>query len=171
MRVPTETTFFALMSAEIEYQPSASSNHSPDSPSPVSLDFPKSLRLLNAYEFKQVFDDAPFRASHQHFLILARSNQLDLGRLGLVIAKKHLRLAVERNRFKRLIRENFRLNQASFCGLDVIVLSRKDLGNLDNAQFRQQLDQQWQRIFKKARQHRLRSQPQTQAVEGNDGNG
>lgn len=148
------------MSAEKEFQQPASSNQTFDSPPALSLCFPKSLRLLAAVDFQRVFDDAPFRASHQHFLILARANQLNVGRLGLVIAKKHLRLAVERNRFKRLIRESFRIRQASFIGLDVIVLSRKDLGNLDNAQFRQQLDQQWQRIFKKARQHGLRSQPQ-----------
>lgn len=149
------------MSAKIESQQPASLNQPSDSPPVLSFAFPKSLRLLEAAHYKQVFDDAPFRASHQHFLILARSNHLGVGRLGLVIAKKHLRLAVERNRFKRLIRESFRINQAAFAGLDVIVLSRKGLENLDNAQFSQQLDQQWQRIFKKARQHGLRSQPQT----------
>ncbi len=150
------------MSATIESQQPASLNQSPDSLPALPLNFPKSLRLLEANDFKQVFDDAPFRASHQHFLILARSNQLNIGRLGLVVAKKHLRLAVERNRFKRLIRESFRTRQHAFAGLDVIVLSRKGLENLTNTEFSLQLDQQWQRIFKKARQHRLRSQPQTQ---------
>lgn len=150
------------MSATIESQQPASLNQLSDSPSALSFRFSKSLRLLEAADFQQVFDDAPFRASHQHFLILARTNQLVIGRLGLVIAKKHLRLAVERNRFKRLIRESFRTRQNAFAGLDVIVLSRKGLENMGNAEFSQQLDQQWQRIFKKARQHGLRSQPQTQ---------
>lgn len=149
------------MSAKIESQQPASLNQPFDSPPVLSFAFPKSLRLLEAAHFQHVFDDAPFRASHQHFLILARNNQLNIGRLGLVIAKKHLRLAVERNRFKRLIRENFRTRQAAFAGLDVIVLSRKGLENLGNTEFSQQLEQQWQRIFKKARQHGLRSQPQT----------
>ncbi len=149
------------MSATIESQQPASLNQPSGSSPALTFSFPKSLRLLEAKDFQHVFDDAPFRASHQHFLILARSNELPVGRLGLVIAKKHLRLAVERNRFKRLIRENFRLRQAAFSGLDVIVLSRKGLENLNNAEFSQQLNQQWQRIFKKARQHELRSQPQT----------
>lgn len=147
------------MSATIESQQPASSNQSFDSPPAFSFSFSKSLRLLESGDFQRVFDDAPFRASHQHFLILARANALGYPRLGLVIAKKHLRLAVERNRFKRLIRENFRTHQHSFSGLDVIVLSRKGLENLDNQTFTQQLNQQWQRIFKKARQHELRSQP------------
>lgn len=116
--------------------------------------FGKSLRLLNSGDFQTVFDDAPFRASHQHFLILARLNQLPQGRLGLVVAKKHLALAVQRNRIKRLVREEFRLQQQDFCGLDVIVLSRKGLADLTNEEFRHQLKQQWLRIFKKARQAR-----------------
>lgn len=150
------------MSANNESQQPASLNQPSDSPSTCSCCFPKTLRLLNAADFKQVFDDAPFRASHQHFLILARHNNLPYGRLGLVIAKKHLRLAVERNRFKRLIRESFRTRQSAFIGLDVIVLSRKGLDSLENAEFIRQLHQQWQRIFKKSGQHGLRSQPQRQ---------
>ena len=122
--------------------------------------FGKSLRLLCSGDFQTVFDDAPFRASHQHFLILSRFNQLSQGRLGLVVAKKHLSLAVQRNRIKRLVREEFRLQQQAFAGLDVIVLSRKGLADLSNAEFRQQLQQQCLRIFKKARQAKAAQEAQ-----------
>lgn len=125
--------------------------------------FGKSLRLLSSSDFQNVFDDAPFRASHQNFLILARFNQQTTPRLGLVVAKKHLRLAVQRNRMKRLVRESFRKQQQSFHGLDVIVLSRKGVDELSNAVFAEQLNQQWQRIFKKARHVRLTSLPQVKA--------
>lgn len=158
--------FNALMPAKIEFQQPASSNQ-PQSQSRLGSDsslsnycFTKSLRLLCAADFKPVFDNAPFRASHQYFLILARPNQQTIPRLGLVMAKKHMRLAVERNRMKRLIRESFRLHQQDFAGLDVVVLSRKGMDNLSNSEFNQQLTQQWQRIFKKMRHHRLTSQPQ-----------
>ncbi len=122
--------------------------------------FGKSLRLLCSSDFQNVFDDAPFRASHQNFLILARFNQQTSPRLGLVVAKKHLRLAVQRNRMKRLVRESFRKQQQAFHGLDVIVLSRKGVDELSNAAFTEQLNQQWQRIFKKVRHVRLTSLPQ-----------
>lgn len=121
----------------------------------MKLAFGKSLRLLCSSDFQKVFDDAPFRASHQSFLILARPNQLDYPRLGLVVAKKHLSLAVQRNRIKRLVREEFRHQQQALVGLDVIVLSRKGLDELSNQQFRHQLSQQWQRILKKSRQNRV----------------
>ena len=159
------------MPAKIEFQQSASSNQ-PQSDSrfdsgsnSVSLRFTKSLRLLCAADFKPVFDNAPFRASHQYFLILARLNQQTQQRLGLVMAKKHMKLAVERNRMKRLIRESFRLQQQDLAGLDIVVLSRKGMDNLSSSEFTQQLNQQWQRIFKKVRHHRLTSQAQTQEVE------
>lgn len=114
--------------------------------------FPKSLRLLNSGDFQSVFDQAPFRANHQQFLILARSNERNYPRLGLVIAKKHVRLAVERNRIKRQIRESFRHRQALLAGLDVIVLARKGMDDLSNQQLSEQLEQQWQRLIRKARQ-------------------
>jgi len=159
------------MPAKIEFQQPASSNQ-PQSDSRFGSDsnsasfrFTKSLRLLCAADFKPVFDDAPFRASHQYFLILARLNQNPQGRLGLVMAKKHMKLAVERNRMKRLIRESFRLHQQDFAGVDIVVLSRKGMDSLSNSEFTQQLNQQWQRIFKKVRHHRLTSQAQNPGVE------
>ncbi len=114
--------------------------------------FGKSLRLLTSSDFQVVFDHAPVRASHNHFLILARFNALDHPRLGLVIGKKHVRLAHERNRLKRHIRETFRLRQQSLRGLDVIVVARKGMGELSNPQLISQLTQQWQRIERRAQQ-------------------
>ncbi len=154
------------MPAKIEFQQPASLNQPQSlshfgSGSPLpSFRFTKSLRLLCAADFKPVFDDAPFRASHQSFLILARLNQQPHARLGLVMAKKHMRLAVDRNRMKRQIRESFRLQQQELAGLDIVVLSRKGMDKLTNSEFSQQLTQQWQRIYKKLRHHRLTSQAQ-----------
>lgn len=111
--------------------------------------FTRQQRLLTPAQFQAVFQDAPFRASHQQLLILSRPNGLPQARLGLVIAKKHIRLAVGRNRVKRLIRESFRHRQQQLAGLDVIVLARGGLDSLDNHQVLQQLDHQWQRIIRK----------------------
>lgn len=112
--------------------------------------FTKSLRLLNSSDFQTVFDDAPLRASHHVFLFLARLNNLSHPRLGLVIAKKHIRHAVDRNRVKRLIRETFRVKQQLLAGIDVIVLSRKGMNDLANAALVEQLDLQWQRLIRRA---------------------
>ena len=111
--------------------------------------FGKSLRLLNARDYRGVFDNAQFKVSHQHLLILSRSNNTDTPRLGLVIAKKNIRLAVQRNRIKRILRESFRLRQQTLAGLDIVVLARRGLDELDNQQLHQLFHQQWQRLEKK----------------------
>lgn len=111
--------------------------------------FCKKQRLLNTTEFQNVFSEPPLRASHQYCLILAKPNQLGFNRLGLVIAKKHVRLAVQRNRVKRLIRESFRHLPRHQQGIDAIVLARKGLGELDNPTISKIVNQQWLRIQKK----------------------
>lgn len=116
--------------------------------------FCKNQRLLNSADFQNVFSDPPFRASHQYCLILAKPNQLGVNRLGMVIAKKHIRLAVHRNRIKRLIRESFRHLPRNTQGIDAIVLARKGLGELDNPTINKIVNQQWLRIQKKANAQR-----------------
>lgn len=47
-------------------------------------------------------------------------------RLGIVVAKKNVRLAVARNRLKRIVRETFRQQQECLQGLDIVVVIKKD---------------------------------------------
>ncbi len=128
----------------------------------ASQAFTKQRRLLNSSDFQVVFDDPPFRASHKHLLILARANDLGYPRLGLVIAKKNIRLAVQRNRIKRMIRESFRLQQPSLTGIDAIVLARRGMDELDNSHLMEQLNQQWQRVARKAKKARTSPPPEQQ---------
>jgi ribonuclease P protein component len=67
-----------------------------------------------------------------------------------VIAKKNVRLSVQRNRVKRNVRETFRHNQANLKGIDVIVLARRGLDQLDNAQMQEICNQLWLQLEKRA---------------------
>ncbi|MFV8782901.1 ribonuclease P protein component [Microbulbifer sp. SA54] len=113
--------------------------------------FGKPLRLLNASHYRVVFDDAPVRAAHPQFLILARPNGLDHPRLGLVIAKKHVRHACSRNRIKRIARETFRLQQQQLYPLDAVVLARPGAGELDKAELAKVLQKLWRKLDQRAR--------------------
>lgn len=56
----------------------------------IKLNFSRELRLLTPLHFKYVFEQ-PFRASTPELTILARPNNLAHPRLGLTVAKKHLK--------------------------------------------------------------------------------
>jgi len=112
----------------------------------VSRDFGREKRLLTPRHFKAVFDSPSGKAPGKNVLLLARANDLGHPRLGLVIGKKSVRLSVERNRLKRVIRDSFRLNQESLGALDIVVVARKGLGDLDNPELHQQFGKLWKRL-------------------------
>jgi ribonuclease P protein component len=112
--------------------------------------FGKARRLLNAKDYSRVFDGSEVRASHKHLLLLAKKNNGPCHRLGLVIAKKNVRLAVQRNRIKRVAREFVRTLPQSETPLDVVLLARRGIGQLDNAELSTILQQQWQKLVRHA---------------------
>lgn len=120
----------------------------------VSRGFGREKRLLTPRQFKAVFDSPSGKAPGKSVLLLARNNELDHSRLGLVIGKKSVKLSVERNRLKRQIRESFRLNQDNLVGWDIVVVARKGLGDLQNAELAQQFGKLWKRLARsKPAQH------------------
>ena len=112
----------------------------------VSRSFGRDKRLLTSRQFAAVFDSPTGKAPGKSVLLLARDNGLDHPRLGLVIGKKSVKLAVERNRLKRIIRDSFRLHQQMLAGLDIVVVARKGLGDLDNPELHQQFVKLWKRL-------------------------
>ena len=113
------------------------------------LSFGKESRLIDAAAYSQVFDRAKAKASHKHLLLLARENGLQHDRLGLVIAKKHVRRAVQRNRIKRVVREFFRQQEPDRAPADIVVLARSGIDQLDNAALSSILRRQWQKLSNK----------------------
>ena len=101
--------------------------------------FSKNSRLLKAADYKAVFDGTQFNVSCRHFLVLAVSNELSRSRLGLVVAKKNIPGAVQRNRIKRHVRESFRRGPVLARPLDLVVLVRKDADKLSDSQLSQQI--------------------------------
>lgn len=94
--------------------------------------FSREKRLLQSQQFKAVFDSPDHRLSGRCVLLLSRLNQLEHPRLGLVIGKKNVKLAVDRNRIKRQFRESFRQQQAGLPGVDIVLVARRHLGDLSN---------------------------------------
>jgi ribonuclease P protein component len=112
--------------------------------------YPKTLRLLHSSEFKVVFDQPDCKTSCREFLLLARFNTMTQPRLGLVIGKKSVRRAVGRNLIKRVMREQFRLQQHALPELDLVLLARRGADTLDATQLATQLGQLIDDISRKA---------------------
>ena len=87
--------------------------------------FPSSYRLLKSKEFDEVFDNREYAVSNGSLLILAIRNQLGFNRLGVIVGRKSLRRAVDRNYIKRQLRETFR--HLKPLSLDVVALVRPGL--------------------------------------------
>lgn len=109
-------------------------------------DFGKQRRLLNSKQFSAVFEATELRSSSKELLILAKKNQLGHARLGFVIAKKHVKLAVDRNRIKRVIRESFLLQQDQLDALDFVVLARSSVLSLSASELRLRMDHRWSKL-------------------------
>lgn len=94
--------------------------------------FSKASRLLGPSQYSTVFQNADFKLSASSLLILARKSE-ETPRLGIVVAKKNVKSAVQRNRLKRIIRESFRLRQEEFGTIDMVILVRQGLDKMNNS--------------------------------------
>lgn len=114
----------------------------------MSFSFPRVLRLLHKKEYDVVFQAAKRVGTH-FVTVLYRKNSLDYPRLGLIVAKKTAKRAHDRNRFKRVTRESFRLMQHALPPVDIVVLSK---GKIDQADT-QALFAEFEHVWKKIRNH------------------
>ncbi len=118
----------------------------------LSFGFSAELRLLQASDFKSVFDGALYKVHQSGFMLLAvpsTHQSLSHARIGLVIAKKKIRRAHERNRVKRLARESFRLHQAELPALDIVLMAKADAQYLPNEVLHQELVTAWRQLTKR----------------------
>lgn len=98
----------------------------------MSFRLTREHRLLKAHDFSQVFEGAKIKVSSPQLLLLGVVSDQQHARIGLVISKKNVGDAVERNRVKRLCREVFRHRCEQLPLLDIVVLARPGLSTLSN---------------------------------------
>jgi len=107
--------------------------------------FSRKTRLTNNLQFKLVFRKGK-KTTHQFFAVFCYFNNLQHSRIGLVVPKKSIKRAVERNRFKRLVRESFRLKQHNLSGLDIVVLAYKQAEGVEKEKIQLCLEQLWEML-------------------------
>ncbi len=109
--------------------------------------FPRKVRLLKRADFQYVFDQ-PQSVQARGIRLLARSGSSG-PKLGFVIAKTQIKMAVQRNRIRRLGRESFRLNQRKLDNLHIIIMARGSVAQLSNQEIHAVFDTLWKKIIEK----------------------
>lgn len=110
--------------------------------------FSKASRLLGPSQYSSVFKKADFKISASTILMLV-SKSVQAPRLGIVVAKKNVKSAVQRNRLKRIIRESFRLRQEEFGTIDIVVLARQGLDKMNNQEVLIQINKLFDELINK----------------------
>lgn len=111
----------------------------------MSFRFPRSIRLTESSDYKRVFAHAERIGGHG-YVLLACANGLGRARLGLAIAKRCARRAVDRSRLKRVVRESFRLNASRLPAVDIVVLCGRGAVDIPNERLRITLDKAWKAL-------------------------
>ncbi len=102
----------------------------------MSYKFPRARRIRARRDFQYIYEHGQLYHDECFRIFYVRKSPTEPGRLGVSVSKK-LGKAHVRNRFKRVLRETFRLHPDMAAGLDMIVQPRLALLPLANAQIRQ----------------------------------
>jgi len=106
-------------------------------------------RIRNSAGFQAVFDSPACKVAQPQFLVLVRANDQAKSRLGLVLARKKVRHAVERNRIKRMVRNSFRLHQYDLPAVDIVFIARQGIDHLANPELAKALNRAWQQVVRR----------------------
>lgn len=115
------------------------------------LKFKRKARLSDRKAIAEVFDKPQFKAQNKSGLFLAKKTPNGFSRIVVIVGKKNIRRAVDRNRLKRVLRARFqeslkRLNEKS---LDLVFVARKGaLETLWCTQSDNELNKLWIRLIK-----------------------
>lgn len=111
----------------------------------VDRGFRCEYRLRKTDEFSSVF---AFRRAirGKHFEARYRPNSTASARIGVVVSKKYVRSAVNRNLVKRIVRESFRLMRVKLPHCDIVVRVSTRLERLDRRALRGEIDEIFVRL-------------------------
>lgn len=113
---------------------------------PRGYAFTKKERLLVRADFDRVFKEGVAVRS-QYVTLFARISSLSSSRLGIIVTKKNVPNAVDRNRIKRVIREHFRCHRQHSPWWEMVAIAHKGSGQLPSRALRDVLEQTWTKLF------------------------
>ncbi|MCL7744962.1 ribonuclease P protein component [Guyparkeria hydrothermalis] len=115
---------------------------------PVGGRFPRAARLLTGRDYQRVMRGRD-RVHTANLMLALHCNPDGEPRLGLAVSRKRVRLAHERNRVKRIAREEFRLARAELPGMDIVVLAKPGVDDLSLPDLHRQMRQALKKASRK----------------------
>jgi ribonuclease P protein component len=115
----------------------------------AALCLPRTARLLRPGDFAALRNDAkraPGRCFLAEYRFTDQSGVLAGARLGMAVSRRVSKLAVVRNRIRRVIRESFRLHRANLPCIDVLLIARTVAAGPTNVELRAELESLWSRL-------------------------
>jgi len=109
------------------------------------LGHPPQARLRAAADFTALRREGK-RLASPCFQAQYRLTDGSHARLGMAVSRRVSKLAVVRNRIRRIIRESFRLSRTGLPDCDVLLIARTDAATRNSNELRADLDSIWQRL-------------------------
>lgn len=94
-------------------------------------------RIKKRAEFSHIYRKKQSKANH-YLVIYVKKNSLDHARFGFSLSKKVVGKAHVRNLYKRRLSEIVRLHWEGFQAVDVVVVARKAIVDLDYHQLKKE---------------------------------
>lgn len=107
--------------------------------------FPRAARLLKPGDFARL-RQAGRRIGSRYFSAEYRITDDTAARMGLAVSRRVSKLAVQRNRLKRLARDSFRRNRAALGPIDVLVIARSAAVAVAGSELLADLDLLWSKL-------------------------
>lgn len=114
----------------------------------LKFSFSKQQRLLSPADYQQVYKTKIWGRNRLFNFNIAINNQPP-ARLGITVSKKVSKLAVQRNRIKRQIRQYFRLHQGELNAVNLVISATPICAQASNSEITLALDELWKQIQKK----------------------
>jgi ribonuclease P protein component len=102
----------------------------------MNVKFPAQFRLRDKEQIKTVFARGKKLADHNITILFVANNLLN-PRVVIIIGKKILRRAVDRNLFRRISREVFRKLHTTVQCLDLVILAKPKIARCTREQIKQ----------------------------------
>lgn len=111
------------------------------------MGFLNQRKICNKAQFSGVFANRK-KLRSESFDLYWCANDLELARIGVSVAKKNIAKATKRNKYKRLVKESFIVNNKNLPTVDMVIVVKKEALFKSNHLFVEELNHKWAQLKK-----------------------